>query len=284
MTDLSKELAFARDAAELGGRLAMGHFPRPGAEGLKREQKKDGTWVTEADWAVEAQIRLRISRTWPDHNILGEEEGLTSAGGGEPIAGAPTWVLDPIDGTHNYMAGIPVWATLVGLQIDGRSVVGAAHAPALGETYWGAIGHGAFMNGAAIQVNAEMSLADATVVHAGDKQFTEIGLKDFRDEIMDRAWRTRGFADFWGHMLVARGAVHVMIEPELSLWDVAALEPIVTEAGGRLTHLDGTPWAGHGSCLTTNGTLHEEIVELVRQTAPGWTEAREAPGAVPQEL
>ena len=262
MHDLSNELAFAREVAELGGRIAMGHFGRD----PQRKRKADGTWVTEADWAAEAQMRLRIARTYPDHNILGEEEGLTGAGGSDPVPGAPTWVLDPIDGTPNSMLGIPIWATLVSLRIDDESVVGVAHAPALNETYDGARGLGARCNDASIKVDAIESLSDAHVVFGGENGFAKAGLKDFFDGLVEACWRARGFGDFWGHMLVARGAAHVMVEPELSMWDVAALEPIVAEAGGRLTHLDGSPWKETGSCLTTCGPLHDEIVALASKS------------------
>lgn len=258
MPELSRELSFAREIAELGGRIAMHHFGRR----PDRKQKPDGTWVTEADWAVEAQIRIRIARTYPDHNILGEEEGLTAAGGGDPVDGAPTWVIDPIDGTHNYMLGIPIWATLVALRLDDRSVVGVAHAPALSESYDAAIGLGARCNGEAIRVDPIEKLSDAHVVFGGEHGFVRAGMDGFFTELVGSCWRARGFGDFWGHVLVARGSAHVMVEPELSMWDVAALEPIVTEAGGRLSHLDGSPWSGKGSCLTTCGTLHDDVVAL----------------------
>jgi histidinol-phosphatase len=264
--EFTTELAFAREVALLGGRVAMAHYGRE----PEAKRKEDGTWVSEADWAVEAQIRLRIARTFPDHNILGEEEGLSAAGGGPPTDGAPTWIVDPIDGTNNYLAGIPIWATLVALRVDGDSVVGVAHAPALGETYDGARGLGARVNDAPIRVAPIDRLEDATVVFAGVGAFYEAGLGDFFSSLTRSAWRTRGFGDFWGHMLVARGAAHVMVEPELSLWDVAALEPIVSEAGGRLTHLSGERWVETGSCLTTCGTLHDEVIALARRTAPQW--------------
>src|ERR687892_2926766 len=122
-----RELDAALEFARAGGRIALGHFRKQ----LPREQKADGTWVTEADWAVEAQIRLRIARAFPDHNVLGEEEGLTAAGGGPAVDGAPRWVVDPIDGTNNFMGGIPIWATLVALSVNGEPVLGVAHAPAL---------------------------------------------------------------------------------------------------------------------------------------------------------
>lgn len=252
------ELSFARELAELGGRIAMGRFGR----GPDRRRKPDGTWVTEADWAVEAQLRLRIARSHPEHNILGEEEGLTAAGGGPPVPGAPTWVLDPIDGTHNYMLGIPIWATLVSLRVNDDNLVGVAHAPALGETYDGARGLGARCNDQAIRVDPIEDLSDAHVLFGAEKGFRGVGLGELFDDLVSSCWRARGFGDFWGHMLVARGAAHVMVEPELSLWDVAALEPIVSEAGGRLTHLDGSPWRDKGSCLTTSGPLHDHVVSM----------------------
>ena len=242
----------------------MGHFRKDPAT----SKKADGTWVTEADWAVEAQIRLRIARTFPDHNVLGEEEGLTAAGGGPAVEGAPTWIVDPIDGTHNYMVGIPVWATLVALQVEGRNVVGVAHAPALNETYDAAIGMGARMNDEPISVDDVSQLSDATVLTPGTQEFSEHGLAGFYAKLTHRCWRHRGFGDFWGHMLVARGAAHVMVEPELSVWDVAALEPIVTEAGGKVTTLEGEPWTQKGTCLTTNGALHDEILKLYAETRP----------------
>lgn len=259
MQDLSTELAFALDVARRGGRVAMSHFGR----NPEARQKDDGSWVTEADWAVESQIRLRIARTFPDHNVLGEEEGLTAAGGGEPHPDAPTWVVDPIDGTNNYMRGIPIWATLVGLRIGADTVVGVAHAPALDETYDAARDLGARMNGEQIQVDPVTSLDEAMFVFADAQSFIEHGIGDVFDDLRAKTYRNRGFGDFWGHMLVARGAAHVMIEPSLKTWDVAALQPIVSEAGGRLTQLDGSPWVDGGGCLTTNGALHEQLENLI---------------------
>lgn len=263
MSDYAAELDFALDAARRGGRIAMGHFGRE----PKVEKKADGSWVTEADWAAESQIRLHIARAWPDHNVLGEEEGLTAAGGGPPIDGAPVWVVDPIDGTNNFMSSIPVWATLVGLQVDGHSVVGVAHAPALGETYDGATGMGARMNGARIAVDPIGSLDEATVAFADAGSLWTAGYGGFFEHLSHQVSRSRGFGDFWGHMLVARGAAHVMIETELRTWDVVALEPIVREAGGHITTLSGEPWSDGGSCLTTNGALHETVLELVTKFA-----------------
>jgi histidinol-phosphatase len=255
----SRELEFALELARLGGRIAMGHF----RDDPKSQQKDDGSWVTEADWAVEAQIRLRIARTWPDHNILGEEEGLTAAGGGDPRPGAPTWIVDPIDGTNNYMAGIPVWATLVGLQVDGHMVVGVANAPALDELYDGGVGLGARMNGTSIAVDPVTELSKATVLYASYSSFVEAGLAEQFTALAQESYRTRGFGDFWGHMLVARGAAHAMIEPALRTWDFAPLEPIVAEAGGRQTTIGGNPLADEGSVVTTCGPIHDDVLAIL---------------------
>ncbi|HWC13824.1 MAG TPA: inositol monophosphatase family protein [Actinomycetota bacterium] len=259
--DLASYLEFAKEVAELGGRVAIDRFGKHN----ERKKKDDGTWATEADWKTEAQMRLRIARTFPDHNILGEEEGLTSAGGGPPRDGAPTWVLDPIDGTNNYIAGIPIWATLVGLQLEGRAQVGVAHAPAIGETYDGAVGLGARMNGTRIGIDPIDDLSDALFVFASGRAFEQTGWKDLFHTLLDRTGRSRGFGDFWGHMLVARGAAHIMVEPTLRVWDVVALQPIVTEAGGKLTQLDGSSWSDERSCVTTNGVLHDEVLRLAAE-------------------
>jgi histidinol-phosphatase len=256
--DYEAELRFARELAETGAGIAMDHYGRSPASRLK----SDGTWVTEADTAVEARMRELIADRFPGSNVLGEEEGLKSASGDEPEAGAPTWVLDPIDGTNNYMRGIPIWATLVGLRSNRRSVVGVCHAPALGEIYDAAAGAGARCNEEPIHVDPEAELGNAGAAISSLEGFYETGLAGLLRTLAHRAYRTRGFGDFWGHMLVARGAMHVMIEPRLNLWDFAALEPIVAEAGGRMTDLDGAPPVDGGSVVTTNSTLHDELLAL----------------------
>lgn len=258
--NLDSALSFALEAAARGGQVAMKHFGKH--EPPKR--KTDGTWVTEADLAVEAQLRLLIARSWPDHNILGEEEGLSAAGGGPAVPGAPTWILDPIDGTHNYMNGIPIWATLIGLRMDDAFTIGVCHAPALGETYDGGIGLGARMNGTAIAARRVESLAEATVLYGSVEAFEQGPNPDLLDRLVERAWRTRGLGDFWGHMLVARGAADVMVEPELNLWDYAALVPIATEAGALITQFDGSDLNDVCSCVTGGPGAHEQIVRLAR--------------------
>ncbi|MGH2697642.1 MAG: inositol monophosphatase family protein [Actinomycetota bacterium] len=258
MPDYASELEFALEVAKIGGEVAGEHYQSD----PRRSRKDDGTWVTEADLATESALRAHIASAWPTYNILGEEEGLTSAAGGEPQERAPTWVVDPIDGTNNFMNEIPVWAVLVALRVDERSVVGVVHAPALNETYVAAEGLGARFNGHRIAVDPVDSLEEATIFFGGERGFHRHGLETLRTQITHAAWRTRGFGDFWGHSLVARGAGHAMLEPDVSLWDVAALEIILEEAGGKLTHLDGSPFSGKGTCLSSNGALHDIIVAM----------------------
>jgi histidinol-phosphatase len=260
VTAHAADLELARELALLGGGIALeGYRNHPPAT-----RKGDGSWVTEADIAAEDAIRRRLAEARPDHNVLGEEDGLHAAAGGDAVAGRPTWVIDPIDGTHSYMIGIPLWATLVGLVVDGRSAVGVCHAPGIGETYEACAGGGARMNGEPIEVRAT-ALGEAMVVSGGLRSMQEHGLAEFYGELSARAWRVRGLGDFWGHMLVARGAAQVMVDPVTRVWDTAAVEVIVREAGGDISQLDGSPLADQRSCLSTcGGPMHAEILALAR--------------------
>jgi histidinol-phosphatase len=258
MSGFERELSFALEIAERAGATAMRHFRRD----IASKQKSDGTWVTEADNAVESELRDLIARAHPGHNVLGEEEGLAAAGGGPEIPDAPTWILDPIDGTHNYMAGIPIWASLIALRVGRDIVLGICHAPALGETYSAATDEPARLNGDVVAVDPVDKLDDATVASSGLESFIDHGLADFYERLVTRCWRSRGFGDFWGHMLVAQGAVHIMVEPLVSTWDYSALQPIVGAAGGRITGLDGSEPRDGGSCLTTNAKLHDDVLAL----------------------
>lgn len=161
--------------------------------------------------------------------------------------------------------GHPIWGTLVALQVKGTAVVGVAHAPALGETYDAAAGAGARCNGETIRVDPAGTLSDATVLFSSVTPWGDAGMQDRLVALLGSARRSRGFGDFWGHALVARGAAHVMAEPDLSVWDVAALQPIVWEAGGAISGLDGRPWAG-GGCVTTNGVLHQDVLAALGGT------------------
>jgi histidinol-phosphatase len=256
------DLELARELALLGGGIALERYGRHSAA----TRKGDGTWVTEADVAAEQAIRARLAEARPDHNMLGEEDGLHAAAGGEAVPGAPTWVVDPIDGTHSYMVGIPLWATLVGLVVDGEPVVGVCHAPGLGETYEATAGGGARMNGEPISVRAT-PIGEAMVVSGGLRAAQDEGFEQFYRDLAAAAWRVRGLGDFWGHMLVARGAAQIMVDPIVHTWDTTAVEVIVREAGGTITQIDGSPLADSRSCLSTCGPpLHDEVVALAART------------------
>jgi histidinol-phosphatase len=251
VTRWAAELAFALELADLADAITLEFFGGP----VPAVLKVDGTPVTEADRRVETEVRQRIAEAYPDHAVLGEEEG------GAIVAGGPTWVIDPIDGTKNFLRGVPVYASLIGLVVDGRCVAGVASAPAMGERWDAAAGGGARRNGQRVGVSAIGAIADAHVLHGGLDHYRHVpGGWDLLGELADEAWRTRGFGDFWMHLLVAGGMAEVAFERDLKPWDIAPLECIVTEAGGRCTGWDGGPALASGALLTTNGLLHDELM------------------------
>ncbi|HZD39018.1 MAG TPA: histidinol-phosphatase [Actinomycetes bacterium] len=251
-----KDLEFALALADLADRVTMERFR---AQDLVVETKPDLTPVTEADRAVERLLRRHIASQRPDHLVVGEEFGAGGTGG----AGSARWIVDPIDGTKNYVRGIPVFATLIGLERDGGMALGVASAPALGRRWWAARGAGAFANGAPIRVSRVARLEDAQLGHASVSSWAARGMRKGFLELEERCWRGRGFGDFWIHVLVAEGAVDVAVEPEVSLWDLAALQVIVEEAGGRFTSLEGVPRPDGGSAVSSNGLLHEEVLAIL---------------------
>ena len=255
------ELALARELADLADEIAMQHFSR----NVETVVKKDGSLVTVADREIERVMRARINGAFPQHSILGEEGGLQ----GDPDA--PMWILDPIDGTNNYVSGIPVFGTLIGFRVGERIEVGYVSAPALGERYEATRGGGAYLNGERIRVSDIATVSDATVCFGSYKRMLKRGYADQVIDLLTRCRRDRSFGDFWGHMLVARGSVEAMAEPNLNVWDVAACEVIVEEAGGKVTGFGGEPYPqarvfslkeGEGSFLSTNGAIHSEMVEI----------------------
>ncbi|CAN5270606.1 histidinol-phosphatase [soil metagenome] len=251
--DLAALRDFALHLADAADAIALDRFGGP----VLAVTKPDGSPVTAADKAIEATLRARIAAAHPDHAILGEEEG------GHPLDPAvPTWVIDPIDATANFMRGVPVFATLVALVHGGQPIVGVASAPAMGERWDAAEGLGARRNDVQVGVSAIASLADAHVLHGG--------LRWYRDDpaawellgaLADDSWRTRGFGDYWMHLLVAGGMADVALDRDLKPWDIAAPACIVTEAGGRATDWEGGPALGTGDLLSTNGVLHDELTE-----------------------
>ncbi|MGI8426831.1 MAG: inositol monophosphatase family protein [Actinomycetota bacterium] len=255
------ELDLARELADIADEISMGYFGKAPGSSLKL----DGSIVTVADHEIEDALRKRIGEEFPEHGIAGEEAGVHGD------RAAPVWVIDPIDGTANFAAAIPVFATLIGLRVNARTEVGVVSAPALNERYEAAKGDGARMNGAPITVSSVSTLEAAAVCFGSAKRMERRGYADQMRKILAGCKRDRGFGDFWGHMLVARGALEVMTEPSLQAWDVLPLEIIVKEAGGEITTLDGAPYPeeklwGPGpraGCLTTNGVLHKQIVDLL---------------------
>ena len=251
------ERSFAAGLADRAATIGMSIFRH---DVVRVTLKADLTPVTQADTQIEAMVREQIGAAFPDDRVLGEEEGGDASGEGR------VWIVDPIDATANFARGIPIWATLIALQVDGEQVLGLVNAPALGERYEAVTGGGATCNGEAIHVSPIDSLGSAQLLFAGHGEWHEGRLGERVRETLAAAHRTRGFGDFWGHMLVARGSAEAIIEAELSLWDYAALVPIVREAGGRMTMIDGGPLRHGGSVLTSNGVLHDELV--ARLSAP----------------
>ncbi len=228
-------LALALELADVADRTTMTRFR---AHDLRVATKPDLTPVSEADEAVERALRERLA-AYPDHAVLGEEFGDS------PPATETTaefrWIIDPIDGTKSYVRGVPIWATLIGLEQAGRMTVGVVSAPALHMRWWAGLGMGAFRDGERLTVSAVGALADAQISFAWDtsERFHALGVGERLLALSHRCWRTRGIGDFWQHLLVAEGAFDIAIDPIVSRWDIAALVPILEEAGGRWSTLDG---------------------------------------------
>jgi histidinol-phosphatase len=245
------ELAFAHRVADRADAMALELFR---STELSVKHKADRTLVTQADTAIERMLRDELASAFPGDHVLGEEEG------GDVVPGGRQWVVDPIDGTANFAKGVPIWATLIALLEDGETTVGIASAPALQERYAAAKGGGATMNGRPIRVSSVSAIEDAHLSFHEPELLLGGEFRDAAHRLIADCWRSRAFGDFWGHALVARGAVDAVIEPSLNLWDIAALRVIVSEAGGRVSSFDGGEAVHRTSALTTNGLLHEEML------------------------
>lgn len=254
-TTYSTDLALALELADAADAITLQRF---GAADLVVESKPDLTPVSDADRAVEEVIRERLAADRRDDAISGEEFG--SQGFSDR-----RWVIDPIDGTKNFVRGVPIWATLVAL-MDGEDVVlGVVSAPALGRRWWAARGLGSWTGGSLarrrqLRVSEVSRLADASLSFSDDVGYPD---PESMARLRRACWRSRAYGDFWSHVLVAEGAVDVAVEPELSLWDIAAFVPVVEEAGGRVTGLDGAPARGAAGALSTNAVLHDEVRALL---------------------
>ena len=243
-----KDLELALALADRADAITMRHF----RTSLTVRTKADRTPVTEADEAVERMVRDELARARPDDGIIGEEFGSERR--------ARNWIIDPIDATKNFVRGIPVFATLIALD----DVVGVVSAPALARRWWASRSDGAFCNGEAIRVSSVDDIANAQLSYDDITTFDKYGRGDAFLALLRRCGRSRAFGDFWSHMLVAEGAVDVAIEPEVAHWDMAAVRVIVEEAGGRFTDLAGEARADGGSGVSTNGRLHDAILEAMR--------------------
>ena len=247
---MSPDLTLAFDLADAADAISLARF----RTGLAVERKPDLTPVTEADRAVERELRRLLAGARPGDAVLGEEHGATGEG-------VRRWLLDPIDGTRNYARGIPVWATLVALQDNGVVQLGLVSAPALGRRWWAERGEGAYAHGERIGVSSVSRIEDGVLCFAFEEKLPAIA---------QRAWHARGLGDFWAHMLVAEGAVDGAFDATgVREWDLAAVQVIVEEAGGRFSDFAGESRIDGGTAITSNGLLHPELLTAVA----GQTEA-----------
>ena len=259
------DLRLAHVLADAVERVTTARFR---AEDLRVEAKPDLTLVSDADRDAEELIRSQLKRTRPRDAVIGEEFAPT---GSSPRQ----WVVDPIDGTHNYVRGVPVWATLIALVDDGVPVIGLVAAPALGRRWWAALGSGAWAgksltSAKRIHVSSVSRVEDASISCSSWTSWSAVGRESQALDLARDCWRERAFGDFWSYMLLAEGSVDIAAEPELGLHDMAALVPIVTEAGGRFTSLAGVDGPFGGNAVATNGILHDEVLRRIGtpQTSP----------------
>jgi histidinol-phosphatase len=241
----ASDLSFALELAHLADALSI---PRFRALDLSIETKPDLTPGTDADRAIERALRERVALSRPSEGVFGEEEG--------DDATAVRWIIDPIDGTKNFARGVPVWATLIALEREGSVVCGLISAPALGHRWWAARGEGAFRDGERIHVSAVTRLADASVSSTYGRDLVALE---------DGAWHARSFGDFWQHALVAEGSIDAAVDARLAPWDYAALVPIVEEAGGRVSALDGDAPRAKEQVVSSNALLHPELLALLNR-------------------
>jgi histidinol-phosphatase len=258
MPGFAGDLGFAHVLADAADDITMRRFK---AQDLRVEAKPDLTPVSDADLAVEESLRNVLSRARPRDAMLGEESGHTGSS-------QRCWVIDPIDGTKNFVRGVPVWATLIGLMDEDEVIVGVVSAPALGRRWWGARDGGAWTGrsltkATACRVSDVSSLSDASLSYSGLSSWEAVGRVNEFFGLTRKVWRTRAYGDFWSHVLVAEGAVDISAEADVNLWDLAALQIIVEEAGGAFTDLAGRPRPDCGSAVCTNGLLHSEVLSLL---------------------
>jgi histidinol-phosphatase len=250
-------LDFAVESAQLAGTLTLGYFNASPTV----ELKEDRTPVTAADRGAEKLLRERIERAFPKHGIVGEEFGVKE--GTEP----GRWILDPIDGTHSFVCGVPLYSVLVGFEWEGEAVAGVIHMPALVETVYAARGLGCRWNGRPARVSGVRELSEARLVYASPKHQHRFGKGPEFDRLLAATGKDRGFPDAYGYALVATGRAEIALDPVMALWDTAALLPVVTEAGGTLTDWKGNPTHTAPEAIATNGHLFEATMAVLRGSA-----------------
>jgi histidinol-phosphatase len=255
---MNSDLELALQMADVADELSMSRYR---ALDLSIETKPDFTPVTEADRAVEVALRELLASKRPADGVIGEEFPNTNE------AASRTWIIDPIDATKNYVRGVPVWGTLIALAIDGEPVVGVVSAPAMGRRWWASPEDGAFtkdVNGSVRKISPSkvQSLSDASFSYSDPIGWDLLG-KDSLAKITNAVWRTRGYGDFWSHLLVAEGAVDIAIEPELQNYDMAAFIAVANAAGCKVTGIKGQTAMQAGHAITTNALLHDQVLKLL---------------------
>ncbi len=261
MPSLEDDLSLAQELADLADSITLRHF---GSENLAVETKPDMTPVSEADKAVEQAVRERLTQVRPGDAVVGEEYGSSGEDGA-----TRQWIIDPIDGTTGYVRGMAVWATLLALQVGTELKVGVISAPALGRRWWAARGLGAFVDAGRpvaprqIHVSAVRELGDAQLTYGDLENWRDISRLDAFLELAHSCWRTRGLGDFWSYMCVAEGTAEIAVDPVASVWDLAASQVIVEEAGGWQSDLSGADHPDGGNGLATNGLLHELALAIL---------------------
>ncbi len=252
-------LEFALELCDAADEIALRHFRRD----LEIERKPDRTFVTVADQGIERLIRERIRSRYPDHGLVGEEYGTEAADA------RTRWFIDPIDGTHNFIRGVPLFGTLLGIEHDGELQVGVISAPAMRERWYAHRGGGAWNRGAEgterrIRVSRVAALGDAQLLYGSARDTAASGLMPGFDRLLADAWRERGFGDFWGYALVAEGAAEAMFETGMKPWDLAGPVVVIEEAGGKVTDVLGERRIDAPSFVGSNGLLHELILRRLR--------------------
>jgi histidinol-phosphatase len=245
----------AVEAARAAGRLALRYYEA----NLSVEWKPDQSPVTVADREAEALLCRTLLGRFPQDGFLGEESGDS------PGASGYRWIIDPIDGTRSYVRGVPLWATLVGLEYQGEQIAGVVDVPALGHTYRALRGDGAWRNERRIAVSAVASLSEAHLFYSSVSWFVKVGKEKLFLDLAARTQRQRGYGDFYGFVLVAQGSGDIMFEHGCHPWDLSALTAIVEEAGGKMTDWQGTTDISHPDVMATNGRLHEQVLKLLAE-------------------